>query len=74
MKRFVLAITLACALSTTALAGNIPSTDVAAPTPIPTGSTETAVAGSTDDDDATIPAGNPYGQLTVILTILGIVV
>jgi hypothetical protein len=33
MKRFVLAIALACALSSTALAGNIPTSDVASPQP-----------------------------------------
>lgn len=33
MKRFVLAVALACALSGTALAGHVPSTDVAAPQP-----------------------------------------
>ncbi|MDQ2975625.1 MAG: hypothetical protein M3R69_09480 [Acidobacteriota bacterium] len=33
MKRFVLAIALACALSVMALAGEIPTSDVAAPPP-----------------------------------------
>jgi len=35
MKRFVLAIALACALSSTVLAGHIPTSDVAAPQPPP---------------------------------------
>ena len=33
MKRFVLAVTLACALAATALAGEIPSTGSPAPAP-----------------------------------------
>jgi hypothetical protein len=33
MKRFAIAITLACALSSTALAGQIPTTDAPAPAP-----------------------------------------
>jgi hypothetical protein len=33
MKRFVIAIALACALSGTALAGDVHSTDAAPPTP-----------------------------------------
>ena len=36
MKRFVMALALACALSATAMAGEVPSTDVAAPAPQPT--------------------------------------
>jgi len=35
MKRFALAFSLLCVLSGTALAGIIPSTDVAAPAPAP---------------------------------------
>jgi hypothetical protein len=74
MKRFILAMALAFALSSTVLAGHIPTSDVAAPTPPPTEPTQTTLAGSTDDDDGTLPVGNSYGSLTMILTILGIVV
>lgn len=35
MRRFVMAVALACVLSSTALAGLIPSTDVAPPPPPP---------------------------------------
>ena len=39
MRRFVLAIALGCALSATALAGEIPSTG--APAPVPSGTAQT---------------------------------
>jgi len=35
MKRFALAVALTCALSATALAGSIPTSDVVAPQPDP---------------------------------------
>ena len=35
MKRFVMAVALACVVSGTALAGNVPTSDVAAPQPPP---------------------------------------
>ena len=41
MKRFVMAIALACVLSATALAGDIPMTS---PAPATTGSTQTSIA------------------------------
>ena len=62
MKRFVMAIALACTLSGTALAGIIPSTDVVAPAPdgiIPT-------------SDSTSPGEVPTSDLAVLLAILGL--
>lgn len=35
MKRFVMAVALACVVSGTALAGNVPTSDVATPQPPP---------------------------------------
>ncbi len=35
MKRFMIALALACVLSTTVLAGHVPTSDVAAPQPPP---------------------------------------
>lgn len=59
MKRFVLAIALACALSSTAFAGLIPSTDV---------------AGQIPSTDAPAPQGTSTSvAVTVILTIISIV-
>ena len=43
MKRFVLAVALACALSATALAGEIPSTGA----PAPSGTTQTSSIATT---------------------------
>jgi hypothetical protein len=68
MKRFALAIALACVLSGTALAGDIPSTGAPAPGDIPsTGAPSPALAGD-------IPStGAPSPIVTVILTILSLV-
>ena len=40
MKRFVMIVTLACALSGTALAGNIPTSGAPEPAPAPSGNTQ----------------------------------
>lgn len=68
MKRFALAIALACVLSGTALAGDIPSTGAPAPGDIPsTGAASPARVGD-------IPStGAPSPIVTVILTILSLV-
>jgi hypothetical protein len=64
MKLFVLALTLTCALSSVALAGHIPTSDVAPPPPPPDEATitsEVPSVGFTGDD------------LSVFLTVLGLV-
>ena len=68
MKRFVMALALACVLSGTALAGDVPSTGAPAPGDIPsTGAPSPALAGD-------IPStGAPSPIVTVILTILSLV-
>ena len=70
MKRFLMAITLACVLSGTALAGEMPTVG---PAPAPTG---TALAG---DMPGVGPAPAPSGTqssaaVTVLLTIISLVV
>ncbi|MDQ1638487.1 MAG: hypothetical protein QOF62_1826 [Pyrinomonadaceae bacterium] len=73
MKRFLLAFALTCALSASALAGNIPTTDSPAPGNIPT--TDAQAAGeipSTDSQAAgTIPTSD---VLTLILSIISLTV
>ncbi len=68
MKRFVMALALACVLSGTALAGDIPSSGAPAPGDIPSsGAPSRALAGD-------IPStGAPSPIVTVILTILSLV-
>lgn len=79
MKRFVMALTLACALSGTALAGNVPSTDYVPPPPPPPGAAQTASPGDIPSGDFTSPGDVPStdfsgevptGGLSVWLTIL----
>ena len=67
MRRLALAITLACVLSGVARAGEIPSTDAAAP---PTPSTEMA-PGEIPTTSATAP--EPSSTLTIIMTLISIV-
>jgi hypothetical protein len=68
MKRFVLAVALACALSGTALAGAVPSTDVSSPTPPE--NAQTTLSGDVPSTDyAPPPAENSL--LAVLLTIIG---
>lgn len=68
MKRFVMALALACVLSGTALAGDIPSSGAPAPGDIPSsGAPSPARAGD-------VPStGAPSPIVTVILTILSLV-
>ena len=60
MKRFVLAIALTGLMSTTVLAGDIPTNDSPSPTPPPT----TAQSSTTSTSSTSL--------LTVILTVLGL--
>ena len=68
MKRFVMALALACVLSGTALAGDIPSSGAPAPGDIPSsGAPSPGLAGD-------VPStGAPSPIVTVILTILSLV-
>ena len=71
MKRFVLAVTLTCVLSGTALAGLIPSTDVAPPPPPPE-ETQTTSAGIIPTSDlASAETTSPW--LGFLLTLLSVV-
>jgi hypothetical protein len=68
MKRFVMALALACVISGTALAGDVPSTGAPAPGDIPSsGAPSPARAGY-------IPStGAPSPMVTLILTVLSLV-
>jgi hypothetical protein len=62
MKRFLLVVTLTCALSSTALAGNIPTGDIAPPPPPP------------PEAEGNIPTGDVTNPLVeLIVTLIGIV-
>ncbi|MGH9930185.1 MAG: hypothetical protein ACREA9_13315 [Pyrinomonadaceae bacterium] len=70
MKRFVMAVALACVLSGTALAGNIPTGGA----PSPSG--DTAIAGNIPTSGAPSLGGEtqtPSAIATIILTILSII-
>lgn len=75
MKRFVMVVALACALSGTVLAGDVPSTDKATPAPgnIPTGDAQ--AAGEIPSTDSQVAGTIPTGDvLTLILTIISLTV
>ncbi len=63
MKRFALGVALMCALSATAVAGEIPSTGITGPPPPPPGETHTPPS-------VTAPGDMPTCGVTVLLTIL----
>ena len=69
MKRLILTVALGCALSATAIAGEIPTSGAPAPPP------STAIAGEIPSTGAPVmtPASNSM-VVNAILTILGIVV
>lgn len=67
MRHLALAVVLACVLSGTARAGEIPSTGVVAPPPPPT-----AAATGEIPATAAIPPQSSSPLLTIILTIFGI--
>ena len=67
MKRFVMAVALACALSATALAGDVPSTDVVSPPP---GNMQTTSPGDIPTSDYASTAASPL--LSVLLSIIGV--
>jgi hypothetical protein len=60
MKRFLMAVALACALSGSALAGIVPTTDAVAPAP----------DGIVPTTDSTSPGEIPSSDLAVLLAIL----
>ena len=62
MKRFAMALVLACALSSIALAGDIPSTGITEPPPPPPGDISTP--------GVTAPGDIPSTGVTILLTIL----
>lgn len=72
MRRFVLAIALACAVSSTAFAGIIHSTDVAAPPP-PDATAQTDLPGEIPSTGFTSPGDMPTCGLSVLLTAFGLV-
>jgi hypothetical protein len=68
MKRFVLAIALACALSSITMAGEIHSTGAPAPGEIPTSGVSSP--GDVPSTGAPSPGDIPSGGLSVVLMIL----
>jgi hypothetical protein len=70
MKRFVLAVALTCVLSGTALAGLIPSTDVAPPPPPPENAQATSAGIIPTSDIASAETTSPL--LGVVLTLLSV--
>ena len=68
MKRFAMALVLACALSGTAMAGDVPSTGFVSPPPVPPN--ETAQFGNIPNTDSTSPGDVPTCGLSILLTIL----
>lgn len=70
MKRFAMTLALACALSGTALGGNVPSTDFVPPPPPPPGAAQTASPGEIPSTGFTSPGEMPTCGLSVLLTIL----
>ncbi|MDQ5846685.1 MAG: hypothetical protein M3539_15470 [Acidobacteriota bacterium] len=72
MKRFALAIALACAISGTALAGDIHTTGVQAPEP--PSQTSPADTGDIHTTDAASTQGSSELLTNVILTIIGLAV
>jgi hypothetical protein len=84
MKRLILAAALACALSATAIAGEIPTGGAPVPGEIP--STGASIAGEIPSGGAPVSGEIPttgaseagpsasYSVMTAILTLLGIVV
>ena len=75
MKRFVMAVALACALSVTAFAGIIPTSDYVPPPPPPPPPLEsTASAGIIASSDYALPPPQAESPVvTVMLAILSIV-
>ena len=69
MKRFLVALTLTCALSGSALAGDIPT--CGAPAPAPSGITQTTSATSPGE---TVGSAQQISDaaLSVLLTVLGL--
>lgn len=72
MKRFLMALALSCALSTTALAGNIPTSGITPPPPPPPENTQTTSSDSVSSTDYAAPRSED-SLLTMLLTIIGII-
>lgn len=70
MKRLLMAITLACVVSGTALAGEMPT--VIAP-PAPDATVETVIPGEVTTGDSAAPGEMPTCGLSIVLTILDLV-
>jgi hypothetical protein len=68
MKRFAMALVLACALSSTVLAGDVPSTGITSPPPPPPD--EIAMPGEIPSTGFTSPGDMPTCGLSILLTIL----
>jgi hypothetical protein len=68
MKRFILAMALAFALSSTVLAGHIPTSDVAAPQP----PQETTAPGEIHSTDSTAPSEVSSVGVSALLTLLSL--
>lgn len=74
MKRFATTVVLACALSGTALAGDIPSSGIVSPPPPPPDATaQTASPGEIPTSGLTSPGEMPTCGLSALLTAIGLV-
>jgi len=71
MKRFAIALVLACALSGTALAGDVPSSGIMSPPPPPPD--EIATPGDIPSTGFTSPGDMPTCGLSILLTALDLV-
>ena len=69
MKRFLMALALSCALSTTALAGNIPTSGI---TPPPPEDPQTMSSDSVSSTDYAAP-GSEDSLLAILLTIISVI-
>lgn len=73
MKRVAMAVALACVLSVTALAGDVPSTDSPAPPPGDIHTTDPTSPGDVPTTDNASPGDMPGVDWSVVLTILDVV-
>ena len=72
MKRFVMAVALSCALSPTAFAGFVPSTDNPSPQPGDMSTCGASCPGDVPSTDAPAAGEIPSTDLSIVLTILGL--
>lgn len=72
MKRLVVTVALACALSSVAFAGDIPTTDNPSPAPGDVPTVGTSCPGDVPSTDVPASGEIPSTDLSVVLMILGL--